>query len=189
MRKTVHIFIQITKKIDAGFDYFSRVCAFISGTLLVGVTLIIFAGVINRAFFGWIWLFIEEWSALTLIPISYLVMGYTLRWNRHLRVDLVVRQFSNRRQNALGIFAAIFSLVCLGFMIQASAEWFFYTLSKHVTSSGPMRTPLWVFSGSILFGLVLFAIDMLMLLVNRVLALVYRDAPLKFRDQETLNIP
>ncbi len=176
-------FINIVKKVDTFFDFIARGCLIISGTLLIFVTLIIFAGVINRAFIGMIWVFVEEWSTLALIPISYLVMGYTLRCNRHLRVDLLVTRLSSKWKIIFTIFAATFSLVCLWFMIAASADWFSYTYINKTTSFGPMRTPLWMFSASILFGLILFAIDMLILLVNQLLSLLYCKPLQKLQGQ------
>lgn len=81
MINTSNMFYNGIVRIDSFFDRVSKVCAVISSVLLIGVTLIIFAGVFNRALLGFIWLFVEEYSALALIPISYLTMGYTLRWN------------------------------------------------------------------------------------------------------------
>lgn len=185
MNSSVKVFIKITKKIDIFFDYISKVCAVISGILLIAVTLIIFAGVVNRAFMSWIWLFVEEYSALALIPMSYLVMGYTLRWNQHLKMDLVVRNVPRFWKKLLGIFAAVFSLICIIFMIMASFDWLVYNIERNVTSSGALRTPLWIFSASILLGLVLFAIDMLLLIINRIVALVYGEYPLLFIEDET----
>lgn len=189
MKNTEHKFIYIIRKIDAAFDYLSKVFVVISGILLVGVTLIISAGVLNRTFTDWAWLFVEEWSSLALVPISYFVFGYTLRRNRHLKMDLVVRRLSKKWRNIFAIFAAVFSLVCLGFMTQSSMRWFLYTLKRNVTSSGPMQTPLWIFSLSILVGLVLFMLDMLMFLINRVLDLKYGDAPLNFDSEMQSDIP
>jgi C4-dicarboxylate transporter, DctQ subunit len=175
-------FIKFIKKTDSVFEYIGRFYVFISGTLLVLVTLIIFAGVINRSFLGFIWVFVEEWSSLALLPMSYLAMGYTLRCNRHLRIDILVERLSNRWQNIFMIFAAAFSIVCLVFMIEASAQWFLYTYINKTQSFGPMRTPLWIFSASIVIGLVFFLIDMLLLLINRILALMSGILPVKLLD-------
>jgi TRAP-type C4-dicarboxylate transport system permease small subunit len=122
------ILINITKKIDLLFNAVSRVCAVISSILLIGVTLIIFVGVVNRTFFEYTWLFVEEYSALALIPISWLTMGYTLRWNQHLKMDIVVRNVPRYYKRILGIFAAVFSLICIIYMTISAIDWFTYTL-------------------------------------------------------------
>ncbi len=179
-----HILINIIKKIDLFFNAVSRVCAVISSILLVGVTLIIFAGVINRTFFEYTWLFVEEYSALALIPISYLTMGYTLRWNQHLKMDIVVRNVPKSFKRIFGIFAAVFSLICIIYMAMAAIDWFTYTLERHVTSSGALRTPLWFISSTIVAGIVLFAIDMSLLVVHRTIAMVNGSGSLKFIDDD-----
>jgi len=176
--------INITKKIDLFFNAVSRVCAVISSILLIGVTLIIFAGVVNRTFFEYTWLFVEEYSALALIPISWLAMGYTLRWNQHLKMDIVVRNVPSYYKRILGIFAAVFSLICIIYMTISAIDWFTYTFERHVTSSGTLRTPLWFISGTIVVGIVLFAIDMSLLTVHRTIAMVRGSGPLKFIEDD-----
>lgn len=185
MSKTVeNIFTKIVRKIDLFFSFTAKISSIISGVLLVGVTLIIFAGVINRAFFNFAWLFVEEYSALALLPISYLAMGYTLRWNQHLKMDIVVRNVPDLVKNILGIFAATFSLVCLVFMLHASTNWFIYTFIRHVTSSGTLRTPLWIISGTMVLGVLLFTIDMLLLIIHRGVLCCTGKSILRFVEDE-----
>lgn len=172
------------KKIDSFFNAVSRICCVISGILLIGVTLIIFAGVVNRTFFHFTWLFVEEYSALALIPISYIAMGYTLRWNQHLKMDLVVRSVPSKVKQIFGIFAALFSLVCIVYMTIAAMDWLTYTMERNVTSSGALRTPLWVISSTMVFGIGIFAIDMLLLVINRVITLIRGEGPLNFIEDE-----
>lgn len=179
------LFLRIIQRIDEFFDYISKVCALISGILIIGVMLMIFAGVFNRALSLWVWLFVEEYSALALIPMSYLVMGYTLRWNKHLKMDLITRIIPVKWKLICGIFAAIFSFVCTAYMVQAAIRWLTYTIERQTVSSGAMQTPLWIISTSILFGLVLFAIDLLLLTINRVINLKDGTAPLLFKEDET----
>lgn len=179
-----NILIAIVEKIDSFFAWTSRICCVICGVLLIGVTLIIFAGVINRAFLDFTWLFVEEYSSLALIPISYLAMGYTLRWNQHLKMDIVVRNVPDLVRKIFGVFAAIFSLICIVYMLTASIDWFVYTFTRHVTSSGTLRTPLWTISLTMAAGIILFAVDMLLLIVHRLYALFTGGSLLKFTDDD-----
>ena len=165
----------IFKKTDKVFDWISRVCAFCCGILLVGVTFMICAGVINRTFTTFVWLFVEEWASLALIPISYLAFAYTLRQGRHLRMDLIVRKLSSKAQNILAIFSAVFSFVCLIYMIQFALDRMQYTVVRSTTSSGPMQTPLAPFAACIVFGVCLFTIDMLFFLISRILELRQKE--------------
>jgi len=174
--------LTIVTFLDGIFDDIARACAMIGAVLIIAITLIVTAGVINRQFIGQIWLFVEEWTALVLIPISYLTMGYTLRWNKHIYVDLLVKRFSPRAQHALSAAVSAFSLLVLGFMLERSWNWFHYTLKDAVTSSGPMRTPLWIFSASMFAGLVLFAVDMLFYFLRKLLLALNITNELKFHD-------
>jgi hypothetical protein len=70
-------------------------------------------------------------------------------------------------------------------MVQAAIRWLTYTIERQTVSSGAMQTPLWIISTSILFGLVLFAIDLLLLTINRVITLKDGNAPLLFIEDET----
>lgn len=64
------------QRIDSILDTIDKIGLVVSSALMIAVTLLITAGTINRAFIGMIWVFVEEWSALAMIPMSYLVMGY-----------------------------------------------------------------------------------------------------------------
>jgi len=166
-----HILFRVFKKADAFFDVLSKICAGICGALVIGVALMIFAGVINRTFIGWVWLFVEEWGSLALIPMSYLAFGYALRRGKHFKMDLVFKMFSPRVKSFLLIFAAVFSLFCLVYMIQFSYARLDHILVRGITSAGPMRTPLAPFAGAMLVGVCLFAADMFCFLVNKVIEL------------------
>lgn len=111
-------------------------------------------------------------------------MAYTLRWNRHLKMDILIRSVPKKAQQIFGIFAAVFSLVCICYMVLSSLDWFMYTFERNVTSSGTLRTPLWFISGTIVVGLVLFAADMALLTIHRVIDLFTGKGPLKFIDDD-----
>ncbi len=180
MKENNHILLNIIKKIDAAFNFISKISAIISGTLMVIVTIIIAAGVMNRAFIGFQWLFIEEWSSFALIPMAYLAFSYTLRKDRHLNMNMIVRKLPLKYKTIAAIFSAIVAIICLGFMIDASTNWFLYTLKRNVVSSGPMKTPVWIFSPIVVIGLILFMMDTVMYLINQILILKYKNSQLKF---------
>lgn len=181
--------MKIFEKLDLAANAISKLCLIIAGILLAGVTVMICAGVINRAFSLGTWLFVEEWSGLVLIPISFLAFSYTLRCDKHLKMDLIVRKMNKKWQDIMAIFSGIFSLICLVFMIIFSWNWYSYTVERDVVSSGPMETPLWIFSLIILVAMVLFAIDMFLYTINKISSLILKKAPLKFEgDSEPINL-
>ena len=132
-------------KFVTGFDavsfHISRIACVVCGVMLVFVTLMICAGVINRLFFHQLWVFVEEWSGLLLVPMSYLAFGFTMRENKHLKMDLVVRMMPDRWKNIMAIFSAVFAFLCTLYLINFSWTWLDYCITRNALSSGPMETP------------------------------------------------
>ncbi|MGI6767047.1 MAG: TRAP transporter small permease [Lentihominibacter sp.] len=174
-------------KLVTGFDtisfHISRIACVVCGVMLIFVTLMICAGVLNRLFFHQIWVFVEEWSGLILVPMSYLAFGFTMRENKHLRMDLVVRSVPDRWKNILAIFSSVFGLLCMIYLIGFSWTWLDYCITRNALSSGPMETPLWVFSLSILVGMIILAIDLLCFFLGRIIYAVTGQSPLRFKEQ------
>jgi len=168
MIKILYIFF---KKADTVFDWISKICAVISGSIIVGMALMITAGVINRSFIGFIWLFVEEWGSLALVPLSYLAFGYTMRQGRHLKMDLVFNKLPPKGQTILCIFCAVFSIVCLTYMVGFALARIDYIVVRGVLSSGPMQTPLLPFAAAMLVGICLFLVDVCFYLIHKVIEL------------------
>lgn len=182
-KKQSNTVISAIKVIDTIAFYISRAAGVICGALLVGVVVIICAGVFNRLFIHQSWMFVEEWSGLALVPMSYLSFGYAHRYNKHLKMDLIVKRMSIKGQNIMAIFAAAFSLLCLVYLMGFSYNWLDYCITRNALSSGPMQTPLWIFSLSILVGMIILALDMIGFLINRVIHMITGESPLRFYDQ------
>ncbi len=163
--------------------HISRAAAVISGILISLVTIMVFAYIVNRAFIGKIWLFVEEWTSLSLVPIAYLGMGYTLRWNRHLFIDVLTRKFNRKKRDTIAIAVTVFSLLVLAFMIERSLDWFAYTINQEIRSTGPMRSPMWIFSGSMFGGLCVYTLDMVFCLFSEILKKADSKVKLRFFDE------
>ena len=171
MEAKSHNLLRFFKKADQVFDWISKICIGLCGVMLIGIAVMICTGVFTRAFTTLNLLFVEEWSSLLLVPMSYLAFGYTLRKGRHFKVDLVIRKLPEKWQTILAIFSGAFSLVCLYYMILFALDRFGYIIGSGIISSGPMRTPLAPFAAAMLCGICLFAVDMLFFLIYRILEL------------------
>lgn len=182
MDRTENLLIRITKIADQTFFAFSRICVAVSGIIMVGITIMITLGVFARTFTDWVFLFVEEWGALALIPISYLAFGYVLRRDRHLKMDLLVRAVPKSIKEVFAIFSGVFGLFVLAFIIQSAYNSFMYTWVRQVVSSGPMQTPLWIFNLVILIGIALFTIDMILFLANHIIYVVKGKRVYHFED-------
>jgi len=174
--------LKITKIIDRLFISFSKVVVTIAGVILMGVTLMINSGVLIRTLTDWTIVFVEEWAALALIPMSYLVFGYVLRCDRHLKMDLVVRSVPNRIKGVLAIFSGTFGLVVTWFILKSAYNSLMYTWTRNVASSGPMRTPLWIPNIFVMIGVSLLAADMVLFLLNHIIHILSGKKSFHFDD-------
>lgn len=183
MKNEKHTMIDTLKKADRFVYFISKAAAALCGMILVGMVLIICSGVFNRLFIHQSWMFVEEWTGLALIPMSYLGFGYTLRYNKHLKMDLLVMRMSFKWQNIFAIFSAVFSIICLVYFVMFSYNWLDYCISRNTVSSGPMQTPLWIFSLTILIGCVIMTLDMVGYLISRIIYAATGESPFHFHDQ------
>ena len=173
-------FVRSAQKIDGFFDIISRACFALAAVVILCVTLLIFASVINRTFIGQVWLFVEDYATLALIPITYLVFGYVLRQDRHLNMDLLFSRCPYKVKILLSIFSGVFTIFVCGFMLSQAWSYMVYQLECNVVSSGAMKIILWPFSGCIFISIILFLLDLVFFVLNRVIQLIYDEQPLKF---------
>jgi len=173
-------FLKIVKALDRVSCFISKISFSISCLLIVALVVLIFAYIINRTFIGQVWLFVEEWSGFALIPITYFGLGYTVRKDKGLYVDLITDKLSPRVQDFLEVIFAIFSFFIIITMLSMSIEWLGYVLERAAKSRGPMRTPLWIFSVTIVSGLFVYTIDMFFYFLYRLFSFIGKDIGLKF---------
>lgn len=176
-------FVRVIQKIDNFFNAVSKACFALAALVIIGVTLLIFASVINRTFIGQVWLFVEDYATLALIPITYLVFGYVLRQDRHLNMDLVFSRCPYKVKIGLSIFAGVFTIAVCCFMTSQAWTYMMYQMDKGVVSSGAMKITLWPFSLCILVSVILFMLDLIFFVLNRVIQLIYDEQPLNFEGK------
>jgi len=172
--------LKFARKLDRISCFISKISFTISCALVAILAVVIFAYIINRAFIGQVWLFVEEWSGFALIPITFFGLGYSLRRNRGIYVDLITNKLSPKTQSFLEVVFAVFSFFILVSMLSMSIEWLGYTLETGVKSRGPMRTPLWILSIMINLGLFVYAIDMFFYFLFRIFDFIGKDSGFKF---------
>lgn len=162
-------------KADKIISPISAVGAGISAVLIIAATLLIFAYIINRQFIGQVWLFVEEWIGLALVPIAYLAIAYTLRCGGHINVDIVMVKLSPLKRNIVDVLVSLMALVVLVYMTERSISWLVYVWRNHITSFGPMRTPLWGFSLTMVLGMVMISLEMILHFIRTLVAVLRRS--------------
>lgn len=153
----------------------SLVGAAVSGILIIAAFLLIVVYVINRDFIGQVWLFPEEYIGLTLVPIAYLSMAYSLRRGAQVNMSIIINKFSPWKRNIIDLLASLIGLVVLGYMTERSISWFVYVWQNHITSAGPMRTPVWGFSLTMVLGMVMISLEMILHFFRTLVAVVRRS--------------
>ena len=58
-----------------------------------------------------------------------------------------------------------------------------YQLESNVVSSGAMKITLWPFSLCIFISVLLFLVDLIFFILNRVIQIVYDEQPLQFKGK------
>lgn len=159
-------------KIDKVLSKISGAGAVVSGILIATASVLIFAYICNRQFIGQVWLFVEDWSGLSLVAIAYLGMAYTLRRGKHINVDMVVRLASPKVRNILDALISAVALGVLGYMLERSINWFLYTYRDDVRTASAMITPLWIPTVAMVVGMVILNLEMLIHFIRTVTALV-----------------
>ncbi|MBA7522679.1 hypothetical protein ES705_14799 [subsurface metagenome] len=172
--------LNFARKLDRISCFMSKISFTISCALVAIIAVVIFAYIIDRKFIGYVSLSVEEWSGFALIPITFLGLGYSLRRNRGIYVDLITTKLSPKTQTFLEIVFAVFSFFILISMLSASFEWFDYTLGYAVRSRGPTRLPLWIPSVTIILGLSVYLIDMFFYFFFRLFDFIGKDSGFKF---------
>ena len=142
------------------FSYFvSKACAALTGLLIFIISVTIFIYIIERAFIGAGWEFVEEWTSIALVAITYLGMGYAVRWQRHIKVDILTKHFSMKVQHLLGIVVAILCLIVICCMVERACDMLVSSWVRNTRALGPMLTPLWIPNLCMLIGLIICGLD------------------------------
>lgn len=153
------MFEAAVEKVDRISLFFSRLGIYASGVMILVVTLMIFTNILTRYLFNFNMPFVEEWSTLMMVPMSYLGLGYTLRNDKHITADLVIARLSVENRNRVRLLIGFIALAVMLFVLERAFELFTYSLERGTTSSGPMRTPLWLPNAAMVTGLVIFVAD------------------------------
>lgn len=166
---------KIISKTDKVIGTISNIGAGASGILIVAAALLIIAYIINREWIGQVWLFVEEWIGLALVPVTYLALAASLRYGAQINVDIVMRLLPSWRRNIVDVLVSLVGLVVLSYMTERSIVWFLYVWQGDITFPGPMRTPLWGVSLTMVLGMVMISLEMTLHFIRTLVAVVRKS--------------
>ena len=119
------------------------------GGLLAGVALLlsmimVIVGVVARYILNVAVIFVDEYTGYLLVIMTFMALGYTLRTEGHIRVDLLTRVLSEKTQLYLNLMACLITMALTVLLIVQTwhRAWSSYKLNS--VSTSPLETPLFI---------------------------------------------
>lgn len=136
--------MKLTYYLDIFSKYLFRISAVSGQVLILGMALLITVDVLGRATLGKSTLVATEISGYALVALVFLGLAYTLRMERHIKIELVTRRLSPRKQQQLEIAVLILSLVFIAWFTWATMGPVVLNYIQHHTSITYLHTPYWI---------------------------------------------
>lgn len=98
----------------------------------------------------------NEFSGYCMGASAFLAMGYTLRSNEHIRVNIIIRLLPQQTQRILNFIASLIAIALTGYLTWFSIDltldsWIYYDVSQ-----GLIALPLWIPQSSMAIGCLVF---------------------------------
>lgn len=177
--------IRTLRWVDRGIHLISQAFLVPGIIVLVGISLMITAGVMVRelAFIPWQWVFVEEYSAYFLVLIVFFALAYALRVNAHITVDVVVRHLPTRPRTILELVLTFGALAIVAVMLRFSLDRVIFAYQRGIVSNFPSLTPMWIPYLFVFIGLLPFGLALTMHAVGKLLE-VLAGRPLLRLEEE-----
>jgi TRAP-type C4-dicarboxylate transport system permease small subunit len=145
-------------------EFFSRICAWFCGLLLLGTVFLIAVEVMLRKFFAVSMGGADEISSYVLALVCTWSLGYTLFQRGHVRIDVLYCRLPVKLQAVLDILALAAFLLYMLFL----SYFAFFVLKTSVlrgsTANTPLQTPLWIPQSLWFLGLIIFTLVIMIIL-------------------------
>jgi TRAP-type C4-dicarboxylate transport system permease small subunit len=145
---------------------------FLSGSCIVLITLIITAQIVGRMF-GFIIPSAEDFSGYALAAATFFGLAYTFRQGGHIRVTLVIQNWSRASRYIQELMVLLFGLALVSFMTFYSAHMVWESYIFEEVSSGYVSVPIWMPQVPVALGILVLNIAIL----DDVIAMLRRRAP------------
>lgn len=121
-------------------DFYYRLTAYISGAIIIIITLTIVTEIILRSGFGISIPFMLQLCSLFFFIMTFLAAPWVMRYAGHIRMDFVVERLTRRKKVILNLFVFLLALVLCVFLA--------YICTQYMTSVWARGTrlayPLWI---------------------------------------------
>jgi TRAP-type C4-dicarboxylate transport system permease small subunit len=138
----------------------SKGAAVVSATLLVLMVLHILLEIVLRSFFASSTFVLDEFVGYGVAAMTFLSLGYALETDSLIRVQLLLGRSAPPVRRGLEILAAGLTLALTLFLIAYFWRSFARNWSRGAVSQSIAEVPLWIPEGLVLFGILLFALQL-----------------------------
>jgi TRAP-type C4-dicarboxylate transport system permease small subunit len=155
---------------ESGLRWVNRVMVYVAAVALFGMMMLTVVDVIGRYFFNSPIKGVYELVGFTLVGAGAWGMGYSQIRRGHIKVDFLLKRFSQRIQAILTILANLVGFVAFSLLFWRVILLAQYYLNlKHGNATDTLHIPIAPFVIVLAIGLGILAVDLLFDLVNSLL--------------------
>lgn len=153
----------------------SHISAWLGGVLLFGAVFLISVEVILRKLFSISMGGADEISSYILAISCSWSFSYALFHKAHVRIDILYIKLNEKAQAVLDMLSLIALMVFMFPTCYYAIEVLKTSISQNSTANTPLQTPLWIPQAFWVFGLVGFAVVIVLLFLNALVHLLSND--------------
>jgi TRAP-type C4-dicarboxylate transport system permease small subunit len=163
-------FVGMTSRSESGLLWTNRIMVYIASAALFGMMMLTVVDVTGRYFFNSPIRGVYELVGFTLVCTGGWGMGYSQIKKGHIRVDFLLKRFSERAQAVLNILANLVGLVAFSLLFWRVILLADYFLSlKKGNATDTLHIPIAPFVILLAAGLGVLALDLLFDLIHSIL--------------------
>jgi TRAP-type C4-dicarboxylate transport system permease small subunit len=147
--------------IAGAFDRIIDILAYSSGALVLFMMVLVAADVVLRKLTGFTFDWSTEFTENAVCYITFTTAAWLARQNRHVVVDMVVTQLSNRNRTILNAATSILGAATCLFMTYHAFLTMLDVWRRHVATATAMEVPMAPLMSFIAFGMLLLSIQFL----------------------------
>jgi TRAP-type transport system small permease protein len=113
----------------------------------------------------------DEFSGWLLVWMAFTGMGWTLRENGHIQIDLITRNLSEKGKSRAQLFVSIISLILMLFFTAFTMSFLADTYSRNLMGVSVLRFPLWLPIAGMAIGSSILTLQFLGILLRNLIVL------------------
>jgi len=137
-------------------NWLSKVGAYISSLLLMGLIILIMTEIIGRSFFDYSTMIADEYSGYFYLAAVFFGLAFTFNEGGHIRINIITSRLSKNKRRFFDIFSGILSSGVMIFAGYYSLLYMIDSKEMEMLSENVSETPLYLTQIPMFIGLALF---------------------------------